>query len=145
MFQKLTRRDTLLSLILILAGLGLVLFFGLRALRAFRHVRQGPPRETNVELIQDWMTIPYISHVYKLPPGYIFDQLDIPEQENRDRSIAEINAEYAAAEEGLILAQVKTIVQQFQAEHTPPEPPGPFDQGPGPRNQEPDPPYPDNE
>jgi len=144
MFQKLTRRDTLLSIILILVGLGLVLFFGGRAIRAFRHVRQGPPRETNVELIQDWMTIPYISHVYKVPPDYIFDQLDIPGQENREKSIAELNDEYAAAEDGLILTQVKAIIQQFQAEHSAPEPPdGP--PGPDPRDQEPAPPPPDNE
>lgn len=139
MFKTLTRRDTLLAIVLILVGLGLVLFFAGRAIRAFRHVRQGPPRETNVELIQDWMTIPYVSHVYKVPPDYIFDQLEIPEQENRERSIAELNDEYAAAEDGLILTQVKAIVQQFQAEHTAPEPP---DGPPGPRDPEQAPPTP---
>ena len=139
MFKTLTRRDTLLAIVLILVGLGLVLFFAGRAIRAFRHVRQGPPRETNVELIQDWMTIPYVSHVYKVPPDYIFDQLEIPEQENRERSIAELNDEYAAAEDGLILTQVKAIVQQFQAEHAAPEPP---DGPPGPRDPEQAPPTP---
>lgn len=134
MLNRLKRRDTLLSLLLILVGLALVLFFGLRALRAFRHVREGP-RETDVELIQEWMTIHYVSHVYKVPPDYLFAQLGISEPENRNKSIAEINEEYAAAESGVILAQVKAIIQQFQAEHSAPEPPGPRRHGDDPSPQ----------
>ena len=124
MLNRLKRRDTLLSLLLILIGLGFTLFFGLRAMRAFRHVREGP-RETDVELIQSWMTIPYISHIYKVPPDYIFTQLNIPEPENRDKNISQLNDEFASGESGVILAQVKAIIQQFQAEHSAPEPPGP--------------------
>ena len=128
MLNRLKRRDTLLSLLLILVGLTLVVFFGLRALRAFRHVREGP-RETDVALIQEWMTIHYVAHVYKVPPDYIFAQLGISESENRNKSMAELNEAFAAAESGMILAQVKAIIQQFQAEHSAPEPPGPRHQG----------------
>ncbi len=132
MLARLRRPQSIIALICILIGLGLVLLYGWRALRAFRHVREGP-RETDVELIHDWMTVHYLSRVYQVPPDYIFDELGIPEAENRHKSIQQLNEELAPDEPGLILDQVKAIVLQFQAEHTPPEPPHP----PGPPDSSP--------
>ncbi len=132
MLARLRRPQNIIALICILIGLGLVLLYGWRALRAFRHVREGP-RETDVELIHDWMTVHYLSRVYQVPPDYIFDELGIPEAENRHKSIHELNDEFAPDEPGLILDRVKAIVLQFQAEHTPPEPPHP----PGPPDSTP--------
>ncbi len=124
MFTQLRRPQNLLAVFLILAGIVMIIWFSLRAIRAFRHVREGP-RETDVELIRDWMTVPYVSHLYRVPPDYIFEHLDIQGQENRDKSIAELNEAFAPTETDAILNQIKTIVLQFQAEYVPPEPPDP--------------------
>ena len=125
MLARLRRPQNIFALLCILVGLGLMGLYGWRALHAFRRVRGGPPRETNVELIEDWMTIHYLSRVYLVPPDYIFSELGIPEEENRHKSIRQLNQEFAPDQSGLILEEVKTIVLQFQAEHTPPEPPPP--------------------
>lgn len=122
MLARFRRPQNIIALICIL--IGLVLLYGWRAFRAFRHVREGP-RETDVELIHDWMTIHYLSRVYLVPPDYIFEELGIPEEENRHKSIHQLNEEFAPDAPGLILDQVKAIVLQFQAEHKPPEPPRP--------------------
>jgi hypothetical protein len=80
---------------LIILGVMFVGFFGLRTLRAFKEFRghRPPPpfgpadfqqeAETDVELIRDWMTIPYIARMYQVPPKILFEALDIP---HRDRN-----------------------------------------------------------
>lgn len=63
----------------IIIGILIVGFFGLRALFALREFRRHgrPPshlaesfarQETDVELIRDWMTVPYISRTYQVNP-----------------------------------------------------------------------------
>src|SRR6266498_3741207 len=61
---------------LIIIGLMIIGFFGLRTARAFRqfHGHRPPPPfstesiETDVSLIRDWMTVPFISRMYHVPP-----------------------------------------------------------------------------
>ena len=116
---------------LILAGLVIVVFFGRRALHAFRHLeghgpfRGKPPaaNQTDVSMIRDWMTVPYIAHLYDVPPDAIFRALEIPGRaENARRSLAALNAEYYPTRGGVILAHVQAVIQALQKQ----EPPPPF-------------------
>jgi len=111
---------------LILFGLIIVIIFGLRTARAFRGFRghRPPPPfttehvETDVSLIRDWMTIPFISNMYHVPPRALFEALEIPEHKNREKSLKQLNEEYYPQTEGIVLEKVKAAVLANQ----PPQP-----------------------
>jgi hypothetical protein len=121
-------KQRILVAVLILLGILLACFFGLRALFAFREFRRhGPPplpplapmeaapaAETDVELIRDWMTIPYIAMTYQVHPKVIFDALDISPRGNDEKSLAQLNEEFFPDSPGLVIELVKATVQAHQ-------------------------------
>lgn len=114
---------------LILVGLIIVGIFGLRTLRAIREFRghRPPPPfapeaqeiETDVSLIRDWMTIPFIAKIYHVPPPVLFEALDIPQQRNREKSLEQLNEEYYPEAEGIVLEKVKAAILANQPPLTP--------------------------
>jgi len=115
------------SLIVFLVILGVLTagFFGLRALFALREFRRhGPPPladamtelivETDVELIRDWMTIPYIARTYQVNPRVFFDALNISPRENGEKSLLQLNEEFFPDQPGIVVELVKAIVQANQ-------------------------------
>lgn len=114
---------------LIIIGLMIMVIFGLRTVRAFRQFRghrppppfASQPVETDVNLIRDWMTIPFIANMYHIRPHAMFEALDIPEQENREKSLKQLNDEYFPDEQGVVLEKIKAVVLAEIAER-PPEP-----------------------
>jgi hypothetical protein len=115
---------------LIIIGLMIIIFFGLRTVRAFRqfHGHRPPPPfatrpvETDVNLIRDWMTIPFIANMYHVRPYILFEALDIPEQGNREQSLKQLNEEYFPEAEGIVLEKVKAAVLAALANQPRPEP-----------------------
>jgi hypothetical protein len=103
---------------LIIIGLMIIGFFGLRTARAFRHFhghRPPPPFatehvETDVSLIRDWMTIPFISRMYRVPPLVLFEALEIPEPGNKEKSLKQLNEDYYPQDEGVVLEKIKATV-----------------------------------
>ena len=105
---------------LILIGLIIVGIFGLRTVRAIRGFRGHPPPppfataaqeiETDVSLIRDWMTIPFIAQMYHVPPRVLFKALDIPEHKNKEKSLKQLNEEYYPEAEGIVLEKVKAAI-----------------------------------
>jgi len=135
-----TPRHRLLIAGLILLGILTVGFFGFRAIFAFREFRRhGPPppleavfteqpMETNVELIRDWMTIPYIARTYHVHPRILFDALGIPSRGNEEKSLAQLNEEFLSDKPGIVLELVKAVVKANQPVPTaviPDTPPAP--------------------
>ena len=112
---------------LIIIGLIIIIFFGLRTVRAikeFRGHRPPPPFatehiETDVSLIRDWMTIPFISKMYHVRPHTLFEALEIPEHENREKSLKQLNEEYYSQMEGLVLEKVKATILANQPPQIP--------------------------
>jgi len=110
--------------ILIALGTLTVVFFGLRAFLAFREFRRhGPPPlpmlesqqvETDVELIRDWMTIPFISRMYQVSPKALFDAVGISHKGNGEKSLAQLNEEYFPDQPGIVLEVVKAAVRANQ-------------------------------
>src|SRR5512138_3455621 len=102
MDNKLSLRQRNFFLGLIIIGLIIVGFFGLRTFRAFRqfHGHRPPPPfatehvETDVSLIRDWMTVPFIGRTYHVPPRLLFEALGIPEHQNKEKSLKQLNDEY---------------------------------------------------
>jgi len=121
-----------LVLVLVIAGVVLAGLFGLRTLRAIRQFQaHGPPpvfsedagpAENDVELIRDWMTIPFISKMYGVRQPILFDALGIPERGNRDKSLRQLNEEYFPEAPGIVEAKIKTVVLE---NISPPEIPAP--------------------
>jgi hypothetical protein len=103
---------------LIIVGLLIIIFFGLRTARAFRqfHGHRPPPPfatesvETDPDLIRDWMTIPFISKMYHVRPHILFEALGIPEQENQEKSLKQLNEEYFPKAQGIVLEKIKAAV-----------------------------------
>ena len=105
---------------LIIFGIWIAAFFGLRTFHAYGEVREHRPPpppfkteqpETDVELIQDWMTIPFIERMYHIHHGVLFQALNIPAEENKEKSLKQINEKYFPNEPGFVLKLVKTTVQ----------------------------------
>jgi hypothetical protein len=114
-----SRQRTLIT-ILIIMGSVIVGFFGLRAFRAFNEVREHRPPppfapaaaqiETDVELIRDWMTIPYISRTYDVPRKILFDALGIPSRGNEEKSLAQLNEKYSPEAPGIVIEVIKATI-----------------------------------
>lgn len=124
-------KSKILTILIIAAGAAFLIFFGARAMHAFNKMRghgpfnHRPPiaEETDVELIRDWMTIPYIAHTYAVPDQYLFEQVGIPfDKQNRKKSLQELNASFFPNDDGIVLEKVKAAVKEFQ-ENPPPPPP----------------------
>ncbi len=112
-------RNKIFNIALILAGVVIIAFFGMRALHAFRKFNghRPPPRnevETDVELIRDWMTVPFISHTYHVRDDVIFEALNISQKDNRDKSLLEINQEFFPDQDGYVLELVKATILAHQ-------------------------------
>jgi hypothetical protein len=113
---------------LIIIGLMIIVFFGLRTARAFRqfHGHRPPPPfstkpvETDVNLIRDWMTVPFIANMYHVRPHIVFEALEIPEQGNQEKSLKQLNEEYFPEIQGIVLEKVKVAVLAALAEPPPP-------------------------
>lgn len=107
---------------LIIIGLVIIGFFGWRTTRAFRqfHGHRPPPPfnghiETDVELIRDWMTLPYISITYRLPPNLLYETLNIPPNGNEKKNLKRLNDEYYPEAPGTVLEKVKAAILAYQA------------------------------
>lgn len=112
----------------ILFGVLLAGFFGLRALVALREFRRhgAPPMpplaesldqqtvETDVELIRDWMTVPYVSKTYQVHPRVLFDALGISPRGNEGKSLAQLNEEFFPQSPGLVIELVKAVIRANQ-------------------------------
>ena len=108
--------------ILILLGILIACFFGLRASHAIREFRRhGPPpplkdifteqpMETDVELIRDWMTIPYIAMTYRVHPKVLFDALEINPKGNDEKSLAQLNEEFFPDKPGVVIEVIQATI-----------------------------------
>jgi hypothetical protein len=116
------RWSRILLICLIVLGLFLTIFFGVRAARSYLRIWQTSlqPGVTDVEAIRGWMTVPYVARAYGVPEEIIFERLDIPPEDNRSRSLAQLNRLYAPGERGLILNMVKQAVKTYLDEHSSP-------------------------
>lgn len=116
-----SRWERLLTIGLIVIGLILILFFGVRTVVSYIRIQQTKlePGVTDVEAIRGWMTVPYIAQAYGVSEEYIFEQINIPQEGNQDRSLGQLNREYAFGQPMAILNRVKEAIRRYQAEHPP--------------------------
>jgi hypothetical protein len=110
---------------LIFVGVLIAGFFGLRAIFAFREFRRHEPPplaealneqvfETDVELIRDWMTVPYISRTYQVNPRTLFEALGLSRRGNEEKSLLQLNDEFFPDQPGIVNELVKAVVKANQ-------------------------------
>lgn len=124
--RKLSLPKNWVQVLLLLLGLALVVFFGLRAGRAFFHLRGGDfhPEKPNPQDIRGWMTPAYLSKAFRLPPDCLYEKLGIPAAGNEKRSLQEINRTYYPDQPGYVLTRTREVIIEYQQER-PPRPPNP--------------------
>jgi hypothetical protein len=85
-----------LTIVLVIIGLGLVGFFGLRAYRAYTRFQPDAPAAQlrDVEAIRGWMTLPYIARAYGVPEDALFEALAISKAGNERLSVKQLVAKY---------------------------------------------------
>lgn len=76
------------------------------------------PSQTDVSLIQDWMTLPYISKVYGVPEPYLLDQLKITPADSKGKNLKALAASLNESSETLV-QKVQSSVTQFQQSRKP--------------------------
>lgn len=122
-------KQRILFIALSILGVMLILFFGMRAFRAFKKFdsHRPPPfaeeLQTDVEDIEEWMTIPFISHSYGVPPDTLFDALDIEPRDNFRKNLKQLNEEFYPELNGYVLTTVKAVILAHQP---PPMPDAPL-------------------
>ena len=126
-------RNRLRILVFSLIAVGLIVasLYGIRTFLALRDVRghrpppesllEEQPRETDVELIRDWMTIPFIARMYYVPASVLYEALEISPDGNQEKSIQQLNDEYFSQEQGWVEATIKISILEYQAQHSPDE------------------------
>lgn len=125
MSSKARPQQRVLVIGLIIIGILFTAFFGMRSFHAFRKFnghRPPPPGkvETDVELIRDWMTVPFVSRMYHVPDEIIFEALEVSPKNNRDKSLMDLNQEYYPDTNGLVIDLVKTTILAHQPPPTAP-------------------------
>jgi len=105
---------------MIFTGIVIAGLFGWRSLHAFREFRGDRPEpafsadsqqmQTDVELIRDWMTIPFVAKMYKVSRPVLYKALDISPQGNQGKSLKQLNEEYFPEAPGIVETRVKAAV-----------------------------------
>lgn len=126
-FFKSLSKMQILAIVLVVVGLGLVIFFGLRSARSFREMKyireQGLDQGTaNVEAIRPWMPVQFVAVAYGVPQEYLFAELDIPfDQRNSHDTLFNLNRKYdfgwpsERGQEPPIIDKVREAIIKYQA------------------------------
>lgn len=105
----------------ILALLG-ALFLSINTTQTIRRNFKGLTTETNVSLIQDWMTLSYVAHSYHIPENVLRENLHLAPDQTFRISIKKL-AENNHISPDIFLQKVRETISTFQkTEGTPPTP-----------------------
>lgn len=78
------RRQTLLLVAAFCLAIGATFFFGYRAGRTARHIRQ------RNEPIKAWMSVPFIAHTYHVREAVLFQAIGVPPNPRDHRPVRDI-------------------------------------------------------
>ena len=107
---------------LVVAGAVIAALFGLRTLHALRGFREhqrlpnvsgvADSPASDVDLIRDWMTVPFIANMYRVPAPVLYEALEISPRGNRDKNLSQLNKEYFPETPGYVKAKIKETLRQ---------------------------------
>jgi hypothetical protein len=116
--RRLANRRPLLLAAIIVALVVVVVFGGRAAWRlTWRLVGPPPPpRQTDVTLIADWMSVPYVSRAYRVPSEELYKALGAVPDGHRMTTIGDLAEEQGIPSEQAV-EQVQAAVRDWQAAH----------------------------
>jgi uncharacterized SAM-binding protein YcdF (DUF218 family) len=126
-FLKSLTKIQILAIVLVVIGLGLVIFFGMRSAHSFREMQyireQGLDVGTaDIEAIRPWMPVQFVAVAYGVPQEYLFAELGIPfDQRNSRDTLFDLNRKYdfgrpnERGQEPPILNKVREAIIKYQA------------------------------
>ena len=94
------------------------LFFTFRTVKFLLRPPHPISRESNVALIEDWMTLPYISRTYQIPEPKLIEALGLKEPPTRSQSL-KIIAQKNNLNPDQTIAQIREAITEFQKDHPP--------------------------
>ena len=109
----------ILIVLAVVAGLVFTVFFSFRlyhSIFSLRHMHL-PTGTSDVNLIQGWMTVPYIAKDYQVPETDLWQGLSIPDQANRRKNLNQLDREFAGGKPGVIIERVKSTILAYQTAH----------------------------
>lgn len=114
-----TRTRVIVTGVLLCLALGATIFCAVQTVRAIQNFQQTRilTAEGDVSTIRPWMTIHYISRVYHVPEGYLYESLQIvyPQQTNRT-SIRSLAVRYNRSLDRLI-SDIQTAIKTYRYQH----------------------------
>ena len=106
------RQRRIVTIIVLLIGLFFVAFFGLRAYHGLRRLIEGTQ-----PIVRPWMTIPRLSHQFKIPEAELYQALGVAPQRPDPRPLDKL-----AREKGLMPHIFVEQVQHFVDAYPKPPP-----------------------
>jgi hypothetical protein len=122
--NKVSEKKRLLLYFLLFISLISILFacyLGVRILQRVGHRPPPIPRQTDVSLIQEWMTVPFIARSYKIPEAILYEKLEIDPLNNRKSNLSSI-ATKTGKSTPQIINQIKNVISEFQKNQPSPPP-----------------------
>ncbi|MEP7166586.1 MAG: hypothetical protein ABI758_01245 [Candidatus Woesebacteria bacterium] len=103
-------------IVLLLLSFICIVLAGLLIYQTAHQVRRRPipvPRQTNVDLVQEWMTITYIGRTYDIPIPYLLESLAINPADSSKKNLKELAKERSQNTADFI-ESVKKSIKAFQ-------------------------------
>jgi hypothetical protein len=118
-----TSRKLVVIGVLLCLALGATIFLAAQTVQAIQHFREQHALtlagNVSVSTIRPWMTIHYISRVYKVPESYLYEQLHITDPKSvRHTSLHSLAARYNRPVDGLI-RDIQTAIETYRKQHPP--------------------------
>jgi hypothetical protein len=116
-----TRTRIIVTGVLLCLALGATIFCAVQTVRAIQRFQltRTLTAAGDVSTIRPWMTIPYISRVYHVPEGYLYESLNItyPQPVYRT-SLRSLAVRYNRSLDGLI-SEIQTAIKTYRKQHPP--------------------------
>ncbi len=115
--NKISEKKRLLFYLLLFVSLTSLLFALYLGVNLYKRISHRPPpipRQTDVTLIQEWMTVPFIARSYRVPENELFEYLKIDSQTDRRLNLVSLSAKKGLSTHALI-SQIQKYITQFQS------------------------------
>lgn len=114
-----SKKRLLIYILLFISLVSIIFAFsiGARILNTLGHRPPPIPRQTDVSLIQDWMTVPFIARSYHVPEAILFAKLEVDSQTNRKSSLSSIASKSNKSSQEIITL-IKQQITEFQSKQS---------------------------
>lgn len=115
-----TRSRLILTSILLCLALGVTIFCAVQTVRAIQRFQQARSLATqgDVNAIEPWMTVHYISRVYSVPESYLIAHANIPDSRLVSHvPLRTLAVRYNRSVDGLI-RDIQVAIKMYRKQHT---------------------------